>query len=439
MKEYKSSRYNYIVHANENDIIYNSRTGKMVANTHSDMIYIDELFRNGVKSDNNDPRISALVNDGFLVDASCNEIELVLQKRKEYLNDNGLFLMILPTEQCNFRCIYCYETFSRPKMTIDIVAGIKQFVFENLPRYNKLSVAWFGGEPMLAMDIIDELSEYFLELCSEQRKPYFSTMTTNGSLLTPENWKKLKKNHITGYQISIDGLAETHDSQRIGADGKGTWDSIISNLRFFRDCVKTRTINIAIRSNITKEIYNIKNEYIEFLKNEFGGDKRFHLFFHLAQDWGNIDNDSVRNSFCGADEFYGFLEEVSTFNLSMKIHESFMLPGSRICFAAKKNSFVITADGAVRKCSEHIYEDFNYLFDIRQPKYMDYFNQEYWNFADKKVADECVQCKKLPLCYGLVCPAYRGKITDTCGYDLSDMNKVILSLYKTKMLKLEGM
>ena len=171
-------------------------------------------------------------------------------------------------------------------MSLSTIDSIKHMVSKILPGHEKMTVAWFGGEPMLAMSIIENLSSYFLQICKTYKIPYYSMMTTNGSLLTAENWKRLKKAHITRFQITIDGLANVHDKQRRGCNGLKTWDNIISNLIYFRDNIKTNAIDVAIRTNITKEIYEQRIEYIQFLKKTFAKDHRFHFFFHLAQDWG---------------------------------------------------------------------------------------------------------------------------------------------------------
>jgi uncharacterized protein len=35
-----------------------------------------------------------------------------------------LHLILMPTEACNFRCVYCYETFALKEMKPDVVAGV---------------------------------------------------------------------------------------------------------------------------------------------------------------------------------------------------------------------------------------------------------------------------------------------------------------------------
>jgi sulfatase maturation enzyme AslB (radical SAM superfamily) len=74
-------------------------------------------------------------------------------KQLRCFRSNFLNLIILPTEACNFRCTYCYETFEHKKMKKEVVNGIKALIGRRGPELNKLEIAWFGGEPLLAFDV----------------------------------------------------------------------------------------------------------------------------------------------------------------------------------------------------------------------------------------------------------------------------------------------
>ncbi|MDQ0412874.1 hypothetical protein [Mesobacillus stamsii] len=75
-------------------------------------------------------------------------------RRATYLHETGihrtdkLFLTIMPTEQCNFRCVYCYESFLRGSMLPDIRKGLISFVEKKSKTINDYFVDWFGGEPL---------------------------------------------------------------------------------------------------------------------------------------------------------------------------------------------------------------------------------------------------------------------------------------------------
>jgi len=79
-----------------------------------------------------------------------------------HFRSNYLNLIILPTEACNFRCTYCYETFENKKMPRSVVSGIKSLIDRRGEELDELEISWFGGEPLLALDVITEISKHAL-------------------------------------------------------------------------------------------------------------------------------------------------------------------------------------------------------------------------------------------------------------------------------------
>ncbi|MFM6074868.1 MAG: radical SAM protein, partial [Dolichospermum sp.] len=80
--------------------------------------------------------------------------------RARLISDKAFELIILPTEQCNFRCIYCYEDFSIGRMKPEVISGIKALLDKRSSKLNFLNLSWFGGEPLVAKDIVLDISEY---------------------------------------------------------------------------------------------------------------------------------------------------------------------------------------------------------------------------------------------------------------------------------------
>ena len=101
---------------------------------------------------------------------------------KNRYNSSDLALTILPTRGCNFGCIYCYEQ-DRPmkNMSESTETAIVQFVKSN-PNLKRLSVVWYGGEPLINYPSIKRLSEAFLDMDVD----YSAKMVCNGYLLNKE-------------------------------------------------------------------------------------------------------------------------------------------------------------------------------------------------------------------------------------------------------------
>src|SRR5262245_23043526 len=76
------------------------------------------------------------------------------------LDNRHLKLTILPTEQCNFRCTYCYEDFELGMMPRWAVDGLKRLMTVRAPELRVLDLRWFGGEPLMAFPIVAELCEH---------------------------------------------------------------------------------------------------------------------------------------------------------------------------------------------------------------------------------------------------------------------------------------
>lgn len=145
--------------------------------------------------------------------------------RSDYLN-----LIILPTEACNFRCTYCYETFENKKMSRRVVTGIKSLIDRRGAELNELEISWFGGEPLLAFDVVTDICKHAIGAAKAGGFNFSSNMTTNGYFLDRQCFLSCLANGIGSFQISLDGGPNDHNTSRKLASGAGTFDRIWANL-----------------------------------------------------------------------------------------------------------------------------------------------------------------------------------------------------------------
>ena len=144
--------------------------------------------------------------------------------------NRNLRLDILPTEECNFRCVYCYENFKIKKMDDKVIEGIKNLILARSKTLKNLEINWFGGEPMLAYDVIKDIMEYSKYLSIRYNFKLTSSMTTNGSLLTIKKFKELYELYVRWFQISFDGDKDNHNKFRITREKTDTFDIIYNNI-----------------------------------------------------------------------------------------------------------------------------------------------------------------------------------------------------------------
>src|ERR1700687_1311065 len=263
-----------------------------------------------------------------------------------FFNGN-LHLSLLPTEQCNFRCTYCYEDFSIGRMTAEVRQGVKRLIDRRLDGLRSLSVSWFGGEPLLARDIITDISDHIVR--SSVARPeldYAGDITTNGYLLDHAAVERLAELGIRSYQISLDGPRELHDRTRLRANRKGSFDRIWGNLLAIRDgCAQVRVV---LRIHLTPGNIPAMPDFLAQIRDTFLRDKRFPLLLKPIESMGGLNGDTI--SVIPADERPRILAALQAIVLDEGDSDR-LFSGDEICYAARANSLVVRADGRIGKCT----------------------------------------------------------------------------------------
>lgn len=148
------------------------------------------------------------------------------------------------TDACNLRCTYCYQinkgtrkmSFEVAKKYIDLLlSGEKGFSdYVGLDKTPGIVLDFIGGEPLLEVELIDQIIDYFRERALELDHPwaqrYMCSISSNGTLYFEPNVQKFlakHKNHLS-FSVSIDGNKELHDSCRIFPDGKPSYDLAVA-------------------------------------------------------------------------------------------------------------------------------------------------------------------------------------------------------------------
>lgn len=156
-------------------------------------------------------------------------------EQKIYKTDlSALTLMV--AQECNMRCSYCYgdggEFNHKGLMTTDIAIQAVDFLIQNSSS-SKLAIAFLGGEPLMNIKLIKTVVEYCDKKGIQNGKVFTYTITTNGTLITPEIESYLVTHKIVT-QISIDGIKEKHDSMRYFANSKGSYEMVLDKTKSMR-------------------------------------------------------------------------------------------------------------------------------------------------------------------------------------------------------------
>jgi uncharacterized protein len=146
-------------------------------------------------------------------------------------------LVLMMTTSCNLACRYCYEDREEgcvpPKeggaaareMSPESLRNGVAYLLDHAGVNRKVSVTFFGGEPLLRFPLLRTAVGEARRMASVRGKEISFSITTNGTLLTPEIAGFLKENGIS-VCLSIDGPREIHDRNRPYASGRGSYEDV---------------------------------------------------------------------------------------------------------------------------------------------------------------------------------------------------------------------
>jgi sulfatase maturation enzyme AslB (radical SAM superfamily) len=128
-------------------------------------------------------------------------------------------IALILTDECNFECSYCYQRKGRQRLDFLTLARAIDFFHPFFGR--ECVVSFYGGEPLLAFDLIHRAVELVRGLRPRDRRKIRFSLTTNGSLLNDEILEFLSQ-HGFSLMLSFDGLAQDISRR------KGSFDFLVS-------------------------------------------------------------------------------------------------------------------------------------------------------------------------------------------------------------------
>ncbi len=266
------------------------------------------------------------------------------------ITSTHLELILLPTEACNFRCSYCYEDYEIGRMPSNIINAIKALISERVKDLKSFNLSWFGGEPMLAKDIIIDISKHAKAEC-EKHGVFFvrGEITTNGYSLNLSTLKSLVALNQVNFQISLDGFGKAHDLTRKMISGRGTFEKIWQNLLAMQK--SSYDFSVMLRLHLTPSNLISIETLISHINSTLLSDSRFKVMFKPIGDFGGSSTGRIAtlDKSLEQDIIRKFKEQLHT-----EVRESetvVAMDSYYICYAAKPNSLLIRANGNIGKCT----------------------------------------------------------------------------------------
>lgn len=340
-----------------------------------------------------------LIKARILVDNQEDDLNVYLADvLKNRYNSSDMALTILPTRGCNFGCIYCYEQ-DRPNVLMNeqTEKAIVKFVCSN-SNLKRLSVVWYGGEPLLNFDSMVRLTKMFKQLNIE----YSAKIVSNGYLLTKEKADLMKDLAIRNIQITFDGSEEIHNQRRFLLGGQPTYRKIMDNLKYLLSINKEITIDI--RTNIDRRNKDDYNKFYQDFKSEIN-DKRVTMYPGFVSDLlssecvspeFNISEGGYKAQFI-LDIFDKYGIEIKSFLPKYRRHS---------CVASKYFAFVIGPEGELYKCWRMVGNQKETIGNVNDGSLDMVKFSKYLIGADYTLDSKCLQCEFITLCGG-GCPLVR--------------------------------
>ncbi len=164
-------------------------------------------------------------------------------------------LCLMTAHDCNMRCKYCFGDTGeyggeRQLMTKKVGRAAVDYIISHSGPRKHCEIDFFGGEPLINMPLVKDVTEYVRKREKETGKEFKLTLTTNGLALNENNIQWLNDNNIS-LVLSTDGRRETHDNMRPDCAGQPTYDKVMKN---FKRCVESRNgENYYMRGTYTAE------------------------------------------------------------------------------------------------------------------------------------------------------------------------------------------
>lgn len=165
-------------------------------------------------------------------------------------------VMLNITQECNLNCRYCYgvggEYGSRGYMSRETAFKSVDWFISESGDMKELIITFFGGEPLLNINLIKEVIEY-AKTKKAEKKIIFS-LITNGTLLNDEIIRFLKEYHIR-VGVSFDAIERLQNHYRPFKDGRDSYETVKKSIS---DLVASGLENINVNCMVADENIDFK-------------------------------------------------------------------------------------------------------------------------------------------------------------------------------------
>jgi len=306
-------------------------------------------------------------------------------------------LTLFLNHRCNLRCTYCYtgEKFNRV-MPREIMERAVEFGLDEADK-GYLLISFFGGEPMLELELMEQAVEYAERRAAQRGKRMFWAMATNGTVLDDRRLRLLKDHRIQ-VQVSLDGSPAAQDATRRFRNGRSSYARIEANLlRLLGEGFQIRVVavidprNAAYLGRSFDHLADLGVKQILFSPNYNGGwtDEACETFEQALRDLGQRYMARFR---AGQDV------RLDPINGKVVTHLAQGYKEKNLCQFGQKE-IAISPSGKIYPCDRLVAEDNNpqvWIGDLEQG--LDLARRDAMVQAKNTADPECADCELRPRC-----------------------------------------
>jgi uncharacterized protein len=181
-------------------------------------------------------------------------------------------LSLAVAQKCNLACSYCYAqegAFGGKETAMDtqVAFAAVDLLFSGAKCGERVQLTFLGGEPLTHRNLIYQCTERALVNAKRQGVEVGFSITTNGTLITPEVGEFFEE-HGFAVTVSLDGVGAVNDRLRMFKDGRGSYQRTLERVQplLRRQC----KMQVSARVTVTPDNLNLLETLNAFL------DKGFH-------------------------------------------------------------------------------------------------------------------------------------------------------------------
>ncbi len=306
-----------------------------------------------------------------------------------------LAVLVTLTLECNLACPYCFEDPFRGRFRMDETTAdlLVQRMTGRMAAGLDLTMDFYGGEPLLALPLLKSIAGRLQRAAREQGVTFGFNIFTNGVLLTPPIVEELLPLGLAAARVTLDGPAKIHDSQRPFVSGKGSFETVVANIRSVY-----KRLPIDLGGNYTRDNYRRFPELLDELIGRGMDPAGFKavVFTPVIPRADGSTSVDISSTCTRSDE--PWMIEAGIFLRKEVLRRGFPAPKLRTsaCMVEFENDLVVSYDGGLYKCPVFMGREELRIGTLADGPgdYRESHNLELWQ------NDECLECAYLPLCYG---------------------------------------